>query len=230
MTDDIDALIGGHGSQLTPAPREETPQDEIDKILKEIAGGRGSFVDAGDLKRPVTQNFLAQVFDMDPATVKKRLLRVKPIGYGGTAKQPRPLYDFKVAVSYLVEPKIDLDAYIKSIDPSKLPNHINKFFWEAQRTKLKFMLEARQAWRSEDVLEVFGNVFMLIKDRVQLWAENMREFVKLDDEQFARFTQMTDDLQKELHEELITAPEGKSTPSLAAQIEQAETGEESSET
>jgi hypothetical protein len=209
MTDPIDDMIGG----------ADTPQDEIDEICKQIASGRGSFVDAGDTKRPVTQNFLALAFDMDSATVKKRLLRVKPVGYGGTTKQPRALYDFKEACSYLVEPKIDLDAYIRSIDPNKLPNHINKMYWEARRTRLRFELDAGQAWRSEDVLEVFGTVFMLIKDRVQLWSETMREAVKLSDEQFARFTQMTDDLQNSLHSELVAIPESRSTPSMAAAVE-----------
>jgi hypothetical protein len=226
--DDIAALIGGHGSQLQPEPRRtETPQDEIDAILKQVAGGKGSFVDAGDLKRPVTRNFLAQVFDMDPATVKKRLLKVKPLGTVGAGVQHRELYDFKEAVGYLVEPKIDLDAYIKSLDPAKLPNHINKFFWEAQRTKLKFMLEARHAWLTEDVLEVFGTVFMLIKDRVQLWPETAQESLRLVDEQVARLKQLADDLQKDLHEQLVALPAQRQTLSYAATFDEgtAEAGE-----
>lgn len=215
------ALIGGHGSQLTPEPsREDTPQEEIDLVLKQVAGGKGSFVDAGDLKRPVTRNFLAQVFDMDTATVKKRLLRVKPLGKVGAGVQERELYDFKEAVGYLVEPKIDLGAYIKSLDPAKLPNHLNKFYWEAQLTKLKFMREAREAWRTEDVLEVFGAVFMLIKDRVQLWPETARENLRITDDQVARLKQMADDLQADLHEQLQRLPEERSTRSVAATFEE----------
>jgi hypothetical protein len=221
MADDfnIDDLIG-HGSQLPrPPKRADSSQDDIDAVVKAIAGGRGSFVDAGDLKRPVTINFLAVVFDMDAATVKRRLTRVRPVAVGGTGLQPRNLYDFKEAVSYLVPPKIDLDAYIRSIDPSKLPNHLNKAYWEAQTLKLKYKLAAKEAWHSTDVLEVFGIVFMLIKDRVQLWAENMREVVKLDDGQFAKFSQMTDDLQLDLHEQLLKIPESRSTGSMAAAVD-----------
>lgn len=220
--DDINDLIGGHGSQLTPAPakvREDTPQHEIDAIIKQVGGGKGSFVDAGVLKRPVTRNFLALVFDMDPATVKKRLLTVKPVGFAGSGVQARELYDFKEACSYLVEPKIDLDAYIRSLDPAKLPNHINDMFWKAQRTRLKFLHEAREAWATGDVLAVFGETNMLIKDRVQLWGETMREECKLSDEQMDTFNKMSDALLLDLHKALIAEPEGESPRSFAAPFE-----------
>jgi hypothetical protein len=202
---DIDSLIGG-------AAPDDTPQDEVDALCKAVAGGRGTFVDAGDLKRPVTMNFLRLVFDMDPATVKKRLLQVKPI-HGSTGA--RPLYDFKEAVKYLVEPIIDLDLYIRSIDVNKLPNLLNKVYWEAKRTRLKYLQDAGEAWRSEDVLEVFGTTFMLIKDHTQLWSEKMREEVGLSDEQYARFKQMQDAMLLELDSELRALPSKRSTPSLA---------------
>jgi hypothetical protein len=205
---DIDDLIGG-------TPQDDTPQDEIDALCREVATGKGSFVNQGDLKRPVTMNFLALVFDMDPATVKKRLLAVKPVGYGGTAKQPRPLYDFKEACAYLVEPKIDLDAYIRSIDVNKLPNLLNKMYWEGKRTRLKYLQEAGDAWRTEDVLERFGTVFMLIKDHTQLWSEKMREEIGLTDEQYRRFKQMQDALLGDLDEQLKELPAQSRTPSIA---------------
>jgi hypothetical protein len=205
MNTDIDALIGG-------AP-EETPQDEIDSLCKAVASGRGSFVDAGDLKRPVTMNFLRLVFDMDPATVKKRLLQVKPV-HGSNGN--RPLYDFKESCKYLVEPIIDRDLYIRSIDVNKLPNLLNKVYWEAKRTRLRYLQEAGEAWRSEDVLEVFGATFMLIKDHVQLWSEKMRDEVGLTDEQCARFKQMQDAMLLDLDEQLRALPAKRSTPSIAA--------------
>lgn len=214
--DDIDALIG-HGSQLPKAPpkRADTPQHEIDAIMKAVATGKGSFVDAGDLKRPVTQNFLALVFDMDPATVKKRLLAVKPIGYSGSGASARKMYDFKEACSYLVEPKIDLDAYIRSIDPGKLPNHLNKFYWDAQLAKQKFMERARELFAAPDILTVFGRVFMLIKDHVQLWPETAREKLSLSDEDTAKLKQLADALQNDLYARLTRLPDEQETPSYA---------------
>lgn len=217
--DEFDALIG-HGSQLTPAALEDTPQSEVDLILKQVAGGKGSFVDAGELKRPVTQNFLAQVFDMDPATVKKRLLTVKPVGFVGSGVQTRKLYDFKEACGYLVEPKIDLDSYIRSIDPAKLPNHLNKFYWDAQLVKLKFMTQAREAFLAPDILAVFGRVFMLLKDHVQLWPETAREKLNLDDKSTAKLKQLADALQNELYERLTKLPDEQETVSYAEKFEE----------
>jgi hypothetical protein len=157
---------------------------------------------------------------MDPATVKKRLLRVKPLAEIGKGVQPRKLYDFKEAVGYLVEPKIDLDAYIKSIDPHKLPNHINKFYWDAQLVKLKFMERAREAFLAPDILAVFGRVFMLIKDHVQLWPETARDSLRLDDKQTAKLKQLADDLQNELYSRLTKLPDEQETPSYAAKFEE----------
>jgi hypothetical protein len=202
MTADIDALIG--------AP--DTPEPEVDALCKAIATGRGAFVDAGDLKRPVTQNTLALIFDMDPATVKKRLLQVRPTRFAGT----RPLYDFKEACKYLVEPVIDLDLYIRSIDVNKLPNLLNKTYWEAKRIRLKYMLEAGDAWHTEDVLEVFGRVAMTIKDRVQMWSENIREAAGLSDDQHAKFRQMVDDMQTDIHAALVAMPGETQTESVGA--------------
>lgn len=207
MTLDVNSLIGG-------AP-EDTPEDELAEICKQVAAGRASFVDAGVLKRPVTQNFLALVFDMDPATVKKRLLQVKPVGYGGTAKQPRPLYDFKEACSHLVEPKIDLEAYIKSLDVNKLPNLLNKMFWEGQHTRLRFFLASGQAWATEDVLEVLGELFMMVKDQMLTIPEHLRDS-GVSDDVCETVRNACDNFQKSLHEHLIELPKTRQTMHIFA--------------
>lgn len=180
------------------------------KAIKMASGGM-TFVDAGELKKPVTMNFLALVFDMDPATVKKRLLTCPNIG---TGRGNNKVYDFKTAVAYLVPPKMDIDAYIKSLDPNKLPNHINKTFWEAKRTRLKFMIEAGEAWLTEKVLSKFGEAAMMVKNRMQLVVEEMRE-LGLTDEQSNRLRDILDKFQNDFHADLVQNAEDSHTPNLA---------------
>lgn len=193
--DEIAAMIGG-------APKlPDSDQLHRSKTLRMVAGGKGTFVDAGELKRPVTINFLAQVFDMDPATVKKRLLRLPPLATEGTEKAPKYLYDFKAAVSYLLPPKMNIADYIKSLDPNKLPNHINKVFWEAQRTRLRFFVETGQAWATEDVFEGLGRFVMLTKDRALLVPEHLRE-TGAADEICEQVRELLEKFLADLHKEL----------------------------
>lgn len=186
------------------SPRERT------MALRNAFAGR-TFVEAGELMRPVTRNFLAEVFQMDSMTVRKRLLKCPKIGeHGG-----RDLYDFREAVAYLVAPKMDVEQYIRSLDAAKLPNHINKMFWEALSQRLKYMIAAGEAWATEDVLSLLGQVSMTIKDRLQLWNEAMRERAKLSDDQMAMLTRMIDELQADLHKDLVTIPAKRSTLPIA---------------
>lgn len=212
MSTAIDDILGG----TTSPPVEDTPYAQRKRIMIAATAGKGTFVEAGELKRPVTKNFLAMVFDMDPATITKRLLTCPEIGREGGN---RPLYDFKQAVAYLIEPKMDLNQYIKSIDPNKLPNHINKIFWEAQRGRLKYKLEASEAWNSADVIDVFGEVFMTIKDRMQLWTETLQERGGINDATMKRLQQMVDALQEDLHEKLVDIPNKRQTPAVVAELD-----------
>lgn len=218
--DDIDNLLG----DSTPAPQSQPDSSASVKLaaLRNARTGR-SFVEAGELKKPVTKNFLALVFDMDPATITKRLLNCPPLT---SSADTRPLYDFKQAVSYLVEPKMDVEQYIKNLDPARMPNHINKVFWEAARIKLKYMIEAGDAWLTTDVLDVFGRIFMTIKDRTQLWTETLRETGTLSDTNLEKVQQMVDALQEDLHRDLLEIPKQRQTKALvSAPVEDDGTGE-----
>lgn len=210
LSDELDSLIGNSVSSEPKLPDSSAAAKLA--ALRNARTGR-SFVEAGELKKPVTKNFLAQVFDMDPATITKRLLNCPPLT---STADNRPLYDFKQAVAYLVEPKMDVEQYIKNLDPARMPNHINKVFWEAARIKLKYMVEAGDAWLTSDVLDVFGRVFMAIKDRTQLWTETLRETGTLTDANLARVQQMVDALQEDLHRDLLEIPKERQTTAIVA--------------
>lgn len=241
MTDDpLHALIGGEPARkskrrraATPAPEPQTPadlgmvdlsdipssSDEIRQHAVRMAGGGRAFIDAGVLRQPVSKGFLATVFQMDPATVTKRLLTCPPLGRAGGQRE---MYDFREAVAYLIPPKMDLGEYIESLDPNDMPNHINKVYWEARRIRLKFMLEAGDAWATDDVLDVLSAVNMKIKDRTQLWTETLREVGGLNDDQYRRLTEMVDALLGDLHADLVDIPKQRQTLSLAKRDDGAE--------
>jgi hypothetical protein len=243
MTADIEAMLGGDSPgtdspALLPgrrrrraAPPPVEPEIDLETIdlddvpdstvivrqnaIRQAGMGR-AFIEGGQLRRPVSKNFLALLFDMDPATVTKRLLECPSVGMAGGG---RPVYDFRTAIGYLIPPKMDIAAYIESIDPNDLPNHINRFYWGARRERLKFMLEAGQAWASEDVLDVLGKVFLSLKGWMQQLPDTLRERCNLTDEQFALMTSAADAQQNELHQQLIEMPRVGRTRSLAVEVD-----------
>jgi len=72
-----------------------------------------------------------------------------------------------------VDPKVDIATWIKSQTPATLPVHINKAFWEAENSKLRWMERARHYWHDEDVLDVLGRTALAIKESAQLWVEDL---------------------------------------------------------
>jgi hypothetical protein len=122
---------------------------------------------------------------------------------------------------------MDIDTYLATLNPADMPNAINKTFWEAKRIKLKFEIEAGQAWATEDVLEVFGRMAMTIKSHSQLWVENMRS--ALSDEQLAKLSAMVDVFNSELHDMLMEEPKKRQTRSRLAAIEHEMLGDDDDE-
>lgn len=198
----------------------DSPPNQRIMAIRSASGG-SAFVEAGVIRRPVTKSWLAEALQMSPDTVAKRLTNCPVVGMAGGN---RALYDFKTAVRYLLPPMMDLAEYIQCLGPNDLPNHINKIFYEGLRQKIKFEQEAGDAWATSDVLEVFGDVFITIKDQMQLWTENLRDRAALTDAQYVKLREQIDVLQNTLHEKLIEMPERRLTPSRLAQLQ--ETSEE----
>lgn len=211
MSDDFDELVA------TPPRRQRVPRtiDPMKAKIRLAAHGHTD-IKSTDFIRPVTQQFMAEVFGMDPATVKKRLVTCPTLDDGTGARR---VYDFKTACEYLIKPKMDEATFIKTLNHADMPKMVNKVFWEAKRIKLKYEIEAGEAWATSDVLEVFGDVFMTVKSHAQLWVEAMRE-IGLDDVAAKKVEQLTDAFSAELHSKLVEMPKQRQTRSRIAELEQ----------
>lgn len=168
-----------------------------------------------DFRRPVTVTFLMDVFGMDRRIIKHRLLNLAPIG---NAQGNNPLYDFRQAAAYLVKPVGNLAEQLKSFRVQDLPSHLQAPYWDAMLKRQKYEQVAGNLWRTEDVLDVLGEVFMRIRDSLQLWPETLAESTDLSDEQRAILIQMVDGLQTEIHGKLVDLPKKRQTVSLAGRL------------
>jgi hypothetical protein len=234
---DFDALFDDE-PQSAPTPRrrvkatypevkEDTPVEDADmyafyqsaegqRQIRMASTGRGHAVDEKKFYMPVGVSFLAKVLRLNAETVQRRLRTVTPVGHAGTS-QNRPLYDFASVVPYLVKPKMDIRTYLRSLNPADMPQNISKTFWEAERIRTKALIEAGEAWPTDKVLQVMGQVFMMIKDRIPLITEGMRE-EGITDDQMQKLQAACDQFQKDLHEALVELPKQQATPPHLANV------------
>lgn len=215
VTDEFEDLFGSDEPPAPPPRRRRQPQPAglADHLsIKAASSGRG-LQDVGGvqaLRRPVTINTLATVFEMDPQTITRRLIDCAHIvGSGG-----RKLYDFKDACSYIIKPRMTPEQFIKTLNAAKLPPEINKAFWDGQRSRVKYKIESQEAWETEDVLQVLGEVFMTIKDSFTTITEEMRERAKLTDDQAKMFEAAIDEMRAALREKLVELPKQRQTTSV----------------
>jgi hypothetical protein len=221
--DDYSDLIGGGDD---PAPKkklgrpskadlaarqaakeaEEAHQEE----LRLAAIGRTK-LDEGDFLLPMGTNQLHRILRIDVQTIKKRLANVKP---AATLGANRNVYYFHEVLPYLVKPKWTAEQFARSLNKADLPPEINKAFWDSQRSRIKYKIESQEAWETEDVLRVFGEVFMTVKETLTASIEEMRVKAKLTDEQSRMFEATIDELRDELRSKLVEMPTKSSTTSM----------------
>lgn len=194
-------------------PKAATPaSDDFD--IDDLIGGEpgiGAEMKIDEVWRGVSVTWLAQAFGMDNATVRKRIANCPPIG----KQRNYDIYSLRQAAQYLVEPKIDIGQYLKSLRPTDLPSYLQDAYWSAMLKRQKYEENARDLWRSDDVLNVFGELAMTFKSTVQLWVENLDRVHGLTPEMRLTMTQQGDNLLEEIARILVESPSKRRTGSTA---------------
>lgn len=167
-----------------------------------------------DMMAGVTVSWLAQVFGMDPKTVKAKLADCPPLH----RRKAGYVYHLPTACRYLIPPAISAEQYIKTMKPSDLPTAFQQSFWDAALKRQKWEENAGQLWRTDRVREVLGQTFQTIKFTVQLWADTLERQTGLTLEQRELLTQLVDGLQEEIYKALVTQAAEKKTPSQRGEL------------
>lgn len=201
------ALIAGK-------PEVRTTETDLDAAVKAIADGE--MIQPVVFTRPVGITFMASVLGVETRRLLHKLSRCPSVG---TNKKGAPLYMFKDAIRYCVEPKIDMAQWIKSQSATSLPPMINKNFWEAERTKMRVKAEAGELWHTNDVLQVYGEAAMAIKNEMTLWIENLPGSQELTTEQYDALRKKVIELQQTITDVMVNKPSETKTRSYLADIE-----------
>ncbi len=204
---DIAELVGGPTAVLTPEQRARL-DEHVARGQKSKYAGTATMDDVSALHAGVTVSWLAQAFRMDPKTVKARLAKCPVL----KAHQRGYIYEFRVAVAYLIPPQVDIGEYLQTVKIKDLPTRIQAEYWQAMRARQIWEREAGNLWRTEDVLSKFGEVFGIFKSTTQLWGEDLERSVVLSAEQREFLRARIDSLLDDLYLKLTTLPEQSATP------------------
>lgn len=194
------------------------PEDDLIARKARVAAQK-DLGDWADTLRGVTVTWLMQAFRMDRQTVKRKLARCQAIGNGVGGQ---PLYDFVQAASFLVKPQVDIKEYVKSLRPIDLPPYLQDQFWASQLKRQQWEQRAGHLWKTDDVMEVFGETFKRIKTSTQLWLDNLEQASSLTDDQKQALTHMVDALNDDIYQSLIAMPKARSTRSSVIEMDEIE--------
>lgn len=111
---------------------------------------------------------LAQIFDMSPADVNKRVVG-NVISTNDGHRVPR--YRLKDAAPYLCNVVFDIEQFLKDMSPAKLPPALQDAFWKAQKTRQQFEEAQGDLWRTQRVIEVLAEVFKTIRMTVMMMTD-----------------------------------------------------------
>lgn len=162
--------------------------------------------------------WLMQGFRMGRVAVEKALAigNCRPIS---STRSGGALYDLPQAAACLVVPKTDLRAYLKTLKPGDLPEHMQEGYWNARLKEQKFRELAGDLWPTESVLEVFASTFKAIKEQTQLWPDTLESAVNLTQTQHKALTYAVDQLLDDIRSQLVSISKKKRSPSQLGELD-----------
>lgn len=147
----------------------------------------------------VTMSDLAIIFHMDRRNCSEKIRNLKP----SMIRDGHPVYRIDEASRHLMDPLVDIEAYIKQLRPNDLPPLLLKEFWAGQLNKQKFDLNDANLWPTSDVMAVLADTFKKLKTGILLFADTIEAKSDLTDKQRKLINELSDGLLVELHRTLV---------------------------
>ena len=219
---DIESVLGGspdpHAALPRPPSREERRRARLKEDIPETVSAPvpEANLSAVNVKNGVTVNWLASVFGKSNEWVRQRLVDCPPLSQHGKSFR----YDIKVAAEYLVDPKVDLERYLKQMRAADLPASLQKEIWDARLKRQKWEALAGDLWHTQDVMAVLSQTFSVIKSSIQLWPDTVERQEGLTDAQRELLVRLGDTLQDEIYQGLLTMAREKSTKASIADLDE----------
>lgn len=139
------------------------------------------------------------IFRLDRRTIQSRIADVPSCGKrnGGL------IYQIRDVAPYLVRPSGDIEEHIRKMRPNDLPALLSKEFWNGQRSKLRYLEEVGQLWRTDRVLTALAEVFKTVRMNLLLLPDALERKAALNDKQLDEIRMLIDGTLEETRNALI---------------------------
>ena len=217
----IHDLIGDDDDSPPSPPRKQRrpdlaikdirPKRQVHNLSDDETFDRHSTQDLQEIRDGVTVTWLSSLYGLARKTIEKQLVGCPVMKRG---KNDAPLYDLTIAAAYLSSRKRDIAAALKTAKEADLPAPLQRQFWQTKLLRNKWEMEAGEMWATEDVLDVLGEVFKIIKNNTMLWVDNLEQTATLSKEQRENLVSYVDELNTTIHAEIVKLPDRRQTPSF----------------
>ena len=129
-----------------------------------------------------------------------------------------PKYDLFTAAQYLVPPRVDVSEFIKGMRPNDLPPILQAAFWDAQKKRQDYEINAGDLWHTDKVISVLSETFKLIKTSVMLWTDTLEQEHGLTEKQREALQGLCDGLMDDIHRSLVKQHETSRTTNQLADV------------
>lgn len=124
----------------------------------------------------VTKSQMVDVFKMDIRTINRRLA-VSDVTPSGT-RNGYDIYHIREVAPWLLPPKMDMERYIKNMNPQDLPKMLSKEFWNGLKSRQDYRLRENELWETPEVHACLSELVQVmvmssrtIEDQVDRLAE-----------------------------------------------------------
>lgn len=151
-----------------------------------------------------TTKQLSEIFGMSQSTVKSRVIgRVTPARPKGQTEKDPLRYHIADVAPLLCDPKVDIEAILRSMTPAKMPPLLQDAFWKGQKSRLEVEEKMGNLWSTERVVEMLGEAFKPCRMAILMFKEEIEQQEELTASQRALLDQMSDSLLASLHAGLV---------------------------
>lgn len=148
----------------------------------------------------VTVQWLAKTFRMTRHMVEKKIRHIRPISEG---RHGQPLYDIPEAAGWLVDAKIDMDTFMKTVKMEDLPEKLRDSYWSGKLKRQRYEERAGDLWHTEEMMAFFSKILSDLRDDLQMTPELVERLHGCTPEQYQTIRNAMDSVQENLYEKTV---------------------------
>lgn len=144
---------------------------------------------------------LARIFQKDKRNVASAVKGLKPVG----ERMGFPIYKLSEAAGRLAIPdEARIIESIQRLKPHQLPVKLQKEFWDAARSRQRYLEDQKDLWRTNVILEALLQTFKTFRTSCHLLVDHVERQTELSERQREIIIGLSDDLLSEVQRSLIT--------------------------